>query len=186
MKLAFSVILLSMSLCPIAVAQTQLSVPTQLDPPKVPVSIALPAGHAPFFRVHAKGFQNYTCAKTKDVTAWTLTGPEAQLFDDHSKEIGTHYTVQGLGPGPSPAWKLIDGSEIVGEKVAASDSPDYKDISWLLLKVVINQKRGILADAAYVQRVYTRGGKPSASGCTAETLGDKTRSEYTAEYYFAK
>ncbi len=95
-----------------------------------------------------------------------------------------HYASKG--PGSSPAWKLTDGSEIVGEKIAAADAPDGKGVPWLLLKVVNNSKHGILTDAAYVQRVNTTGGKPPQDGCTASSLGTQTRSPYTAEYYFVK
>lgn len=167
-------------------AQTAITPPKSLPAPMVPMSIALPAGHEPFFRVHAQGFQNYTCAKTKDAVAWTLTGPDAQLYDEESRPIGTHYAVPGFGPGPAPAWRLSDGSEIVGQKVAAVDAPDGKGVQWLLLKVISNQKRGILADVVSVQRVYTVGGKPPEAGCTTTSLGTQTRSQYTADYYFAK
>ncbi len=167
-------------------AQTPITPPKTLAPPMVPMSIALPAGHEPFFRVHAQGFQNYTCAKTKDGVGWTLTGPDAQLFDDDFKPVGTHYAVHGSGQGSSPAWRLSDGSEIVGEKVAAADAPDGNGVQWLLLKVVRNDKRGILADAVSVQRVHTVGGKAPETGCTATSLGTQTRSQYTADYYFAK
>jgi hypothetical protein len=135
-------------------------------------------------RVHAKGFQVYACSDAKGAPAWTLSGPDAQLYDEDSKLIGTHYAVKGFGPGSSPAWKLVDGSEIVGEKVAAADAPDGKGVQWLLLKVVSNQKRGILAEAVFVQRVHTAGGKPPEEGC--KTVGAQTRSTYTADYYFSK
>ncbi len=166
------------------VAQSAIPVPSRLTAPMVPMPMALPEGHHPFFQVHAKGVQIYSCTDAKGDLAWTLVGPDAQLYDDDSKLIGTHYAVQGFGPGSSPAWKLVDGSEIVGEKVAAADAPDGKGVPWLLLKVVRNQKHGVLAEAVDVQRVHTVGGKPPEMGC--KTKEAQTRSEYTADYYFAK
>ena len=35
-----------------------------------------------------------------------------------------------------------------------------------------------------IQRLNTKGGKAPASGCDASHKGDKTRSHYTADYYF--
>jgi hypothetical protein len=166
------------------VAQSALPVSPNLTVPLVPMPIAFPEGHKPFFRVHAKGVQIYACSDIKGVPTWTLHGPDANLLDDDSKLIGKHYTVPGFGVAPSPAWKLIDGSEIVGEKVAAADTADAKGVPWLLLKVISNQKHGVLAEAAYVQRVHTVGGKPPATDC--KTVGAQTRSDYTADYYFAK
>ncbi len=183
MKFTVPVVFIILLLCVGCFAQSQSDAPKA---PMVPMSIATPEGHSPFFKVHAKGFQDYACSSAKGAPGWTLTGPDAQLYGEKSEPIGKHFAVQGFGAGASPSWKLDDGSEIVGEKISAVDAPDGKGVQWLLLKVIQNQKKGILADALYVQRVETVGGKPPAEGCTASTVGAKTQSPYTAEYYFSK
>jgi hypothetical protein len=184
MKLSLRLLIVAVSLTAALFAQTPITAPKQLAAPMVPMPIALPSGHHPFFRVHAKGVQIYSCSDAKGAPAWSLVGPDAQLYDENSRLIGTHYAVKGSGAGSSPAWKLVDGSEIVGEKVAAADAPDGKGVPWLLLKVVSNQKHGILAEVIDVQRVHTAGGKPPDTSCS--TVGAQTRSDYTADYYFAK
>jgi hypothetical protein len=186
MKFWICVTVMLTSLCCGSFAQSTLAAPKSLGAPAVPASIALPDSQAPVFRVHAKGFQNYTCANAGGTPKWTLTGPEAQLLDDDSRQVGTHYAVRDAGSSPSPGWRLSDGSEIVGAKVAGVDAPDGQGVQWLLLKVVKNDKRGVLADVTSVQRVNTAGGKPPESGCTTTDIGKQEHSPYTADYYFAK
>ena len=75
--------------------------------------------------VDARGVQHYSC----DGHAWTLVGPEAELFDGE-RAIGTHFA--------GPTWKLSDGSSVVGKKVAAR-TVDAAAIPWLLLEVTNHQ-----------------------------------------------
>jgi hypothetical protein len=164
----------------------QIAASTNLPAPNVPQQIALPPGHTEIFVAHAQGFQVYKCTTGKGPPAWTLAGPDAKLFDDHRKAIGTHFAVPGEGGAPAPSWKLSDGSQIVGAKTAGVDAPDGKGVQWLLLKVVDNQHRGVLADVTAVQRVNTSGGQPPESGCTSTTAGATTKVHYTADYYFSK
>src|SRR5262245_39190523 len=56
--------------------------------------------------VAAKGVQVYECRQAKDQTetyAWTLVGPEAELFDAGGKKVGNHYA--------GPHWEATDGSK---------------------------------------------------------------------------
>jgi hypothetical protein len=94
--------------------------------PEVPEKLAVPATEQLVLQVHATGFQVYVCQAGVDPKfAWTLKGPEAELFDANNKPIGKHYA--------GPTWKHNDGSEVVGKLAARQDAPDTSDIPWLLL-----------------------------------------------------
>ena len=145
--------------------------------PDVPDAIALPAGLEPVLFVHAKGSQVYTCQAGADGKfSWTLKGPEAELTDRKDKVIGQH--------SAGPTWKLKDGSEVTGKAAAHVDSLDPDSIPWLLVNVVTNAKKGMLADVTTIQRVHTHGGKPGNDACDESHKDAENRSSYTADYYF--
>jgi hypothetical protein len=79
---------------------------------------------------------------------------------------------------------LNDGSEVTGKAAAKVDSLDHESIPWLLVKVVSNSGKGLLARVTTIQRVRTHGGQPPAEGCDAPHSGAETKSSYTADYYF--
>jgi hypothetical protein len=158
-----------------------------LSPPSVPNDIKVPAGNVPFLLGHATGTQNYTCQPSSTSStgfAWTFTGPSATLVDD-GKEIITHFAVPA-----GPVWKGIDGSSVVGARVAGvTVSPNA--IPWLLLSAksttTPSGPGGIrLHITTYIQRVNTTGGLAPTSVCDTTTAGNVARVPYTADYYFYK
>jgi hypothetical protein len=99
------------------------------------------------------------------------------LYDDSCQAVGVH------SAGPTWKWNA-DGSQVVGARVAAADSP-VGAIPWLLLSAASHAGAGKMADVSYVQRVATLGGTAPAS-CTAAQVTQTLSVPYTASYYFFK
>ncbi len=164
--------------CQLAGAQKgSKDTPAKESAPDVPDAIAVPAGLEPVLFVHASGSQIYTCqADTDGKFTWTLKGPDAELKDRKDKVIGQH--------SAGPTWKLKDGSEVTGKAASHVDSLDADSIPWLLVNVVNNAGKGVLANVTVIQRVHTHGGKPQGYGCDESHKGEESKSAYTADYYF--
>ena len=137
-----------------------------------------PAGAKLVLKAHATGSQIYTCkAGTDGAFQWVLKAPDADLHDKKGAVIGHHFA--------GPTWKHKDGSEVVGKASAHVDSPDADSIPWLLLAATGHTGEGMFAKVTAVQRVNTKGGKPSAtSPCDASKDGTETKSAYSADYLF--
>jgi hypothetical protein len=113
----------------------------------------------------------YSC----DGKSWVLVGPDAKLLDENGKQIGSHFT--------GPTWEWADGSRVVGRPVANA-SPDPGSIPWLLLTATDHQGDGVMKQVSSIQRLSTKGGKAPVTGCDASHKDEKTRTHYTATYYF--
>jgi hypothetical protein len=144
----------------------------------IPSSLAVPAGEAVLLKVHATGWQIYTCGVGDDQKPkWTLKAPDADLHDAGGKVIGHH--------SAGPTWKLTDGSEVVGKAVAHVDAPDKKSVPWLLLSATSHSGNGKLAAVTSIQRLHTEGGQPPAMAeCSATKADTEARAAYSADYYF--
>ncbi len=140
-------------------------------PPPVPDHLKPAAGEILISQTHAIGDQIYVC----DGSNWTFSRPDAKLFDDSGKQIGSHFA--------GPTWKFSDGSQVSG-KLVATATPDADSIPWLLLKATSHQGQGLLERVTSIQRLSTSGGKAPAAGCDSEHKGQEVRSHYTAEYLF--
>jgi hypothetical protein len=168
-------------------------------PPPVPENIQVPAGHKLYFVGHAYGTQNYICLPSPSAPgfAWTLFGPQANLFDDAGRQLTTHFS----GPNPDesgtlrPAWQHSRDTSIVwGQAVASSTDAGYVApgaIPWLLIRVVGSSdgpKNGrSLTATAFLQRLNTAGGMAPSSGCEAlADVGKRSYVPYTADYFFYK
>ncbi len=146
------------------------------DAQEAPRELQAPAGERMVLQVHAKGDQIYTCNADGAKFAWTLKGPDAQLYDAHGKPFGKHFA--------GPSWKANDGSQITGKAAANAPSPDASSIPWLLVTVVSHSGEGVLARVTSVQRLNTKGGKAPTSGCDSAHAGREVRAHYTADYVF--
>lgn len=133
-----------------------------------PSSIDVPSGAQLLFSAQGKGSQVYTCTSGH----WTLKAPDAKLFDESGKEIGTHFA--------GPTWKLNDGSEVKGKAIATQPSPDSGSVAWLLLQALPASGSGQFAKVAYIRRTETRGGVAPKEACTSGELSVP----YTARYSF--
>jgi Protein of unknown function (DUF3455) len=140
-------------------------------PPSVPDDLKPPATEKLARQARGEGDQIYTC----DGSSWMLTGPDAKLFDESGKQVGSHFA--------GPTWEWSDGSRIVGRPVANA-TPDPDSIPWLLLTATDHQGNGVLQKVSSIQRLSTKGGKAPANGCDVSHKSEKVRAHYTAVYYF--
>ena len=135
--------------------------------------LQLPSDTRVAFRLYAVGVQVYRW----NGTAWTFVEPVATLYadDEYRVKAGTHYA--------GPTWEGIDGSKVVGARLADC-SPDPASIPWLLLHQVSAEGPGPFSQVTYIQRVNTKGGvAPIAPGTS---IGVTAQIPYTTEYIFAR
>jgi hypothetical protein len=173
-----------------------------LTPPDVPDAIQVEAGNRPFLEGHGVGTQNYICLPCPNPTtpaaacpddsgfAWLLFTPEATLFNDHGKQLTTHF----FSPNPAEdgtiraTWQDSRDSSIVwGGRAVSAPVPDA--IAWLLLPMAGTQEGptggDTLTATTFIQRVNTTGGLAPSDGCSElANVGAKAFRPYTADYFF--
>ncbi len=145
----------------------------------VPENLRAPSSQWMLLEAKAKGVQIYECSPSKADPArfeWAFKAPEADLFDGKGVKVGKHYG--------GPTWESNDGSKVVGEVKARSDSSDANAIPWLLLNAKSTSGAGVFSKAQSIQRLETSGGKAPASGCDPAQSGKEARVPYKATYYF--
>ncbi|MFN8468404.1 MAG: DUF3455 domain-containing protein [Caldilineaceae bacterium] len=169
----------------------------QVTAPPVPPNIQVPAGNEPFLVGHAVGTQNYVCLPSSSGVAFKLFTPQATLFQDNAKQIGTHF----FSPNPAEngtiraTWQdSLDTSAVWGEVKPGNASSDANyvqpgAIPWLLVTVVGSQDgtigRNLLTGTRFIQRVNTTGGLAPSTGCASPAdIGTQAFVPYTADYYF--
>jgi len=177
-----------------------------VTPPAVPAGIEVTEGRA-FLEGHGVGTQNYICLPCPNPTtpaascpdasgfAWLLFTPEATLFDDHGKQLTTHF----FSPNPDEdgtiraTWQdSRDSSTVWGGKAIASSDSDFvahDAIPWLKLPMAGVQAApgggDTLTLTTFIQRVNTAGGVAPSSGCSQlSDVGAKAFKPYTADYFF--
>jgi hypothetical protein len=143
-------------------------------PDNVPASLAPAADQDLAFTLDASGVQIYSC----NGTAWTFVAPDADLYlPSNDGEIKGHHFA-------GPTWEYVDGSYVVGKKLAAA-SVDPASIPWLLLVATSHGgPDGRMTPITAVQRLSTSGGLAPATGCDANHVGVSADVPYTATYYF--
>jgi hypothetical protein len=179
------------------VSLPQLAHADHVTPPPVPSNIQAPEGNKAFLEGHAMGTQDYICLPSGSGFAWTFFGPQATLFNDHDKQIITHF----LSPNPFESgtpratWQHSrDTSAVWAMAIASSSDPAFVApgaIPWLLLQVVGAQDGPTggdkLSGTTFIQRLNTSKGVAPSSGCTLSTdVGTKALVSYTADYFFYK
>jgi hypothetical protein len=108
---------------------------------------------------------------------WALKAPDARLYDAGGMQVATH--------SQGPTWtSIVDGSAVVGVKIAEANSPLSDAIPWLLLRATSTSGSGIFTNVTFIQRLNTVNGKDAATGCDGTAAGTETRVDYTADYYF--
>lgn len=151
-----------------ALVAPQLSAP---DSPSIPDNLKPPAGATKILEAHAAGAQIYIC----EGSTWVFSRPEAKLFDESGKQIGSHFA--------GPTWESSDGSRVTA-KAIANATPDPQSIPWLLLQAKGHERTGLLSGVSMIQRIDTKGGMAPAEGCDAAHKGQEARAHYTAVYVF--
>lgn len=126
--------------------------------------------------ISATGVQIYECRSTSGGTraAWAFVAPEAQLFDERGRSMGSH--------GAGPHWVALDGSRVVGSVRARVDAPTSGAIPWLLLSTQNTGVPGVLSAVTFIQRLNTEGGIAPVNGCDAQSLGRQASVGYRADY----
>jgi hypothetical protein len=170
---------------------------THIDAPEVPDILAVPAGSKAFLIGHAVGTQNYICLPDGAGAKWVLFGPQATVFDDHGKQIMTHFLSPNPAENSTPraTWQQSDRtSSVWAMKVAESDDSRYVEpgaIKWFLLKVMGTEtgarEHDWLTKTTVVHRVNTSGGVAPAGECAV--IGDVGKTKfvpYSADYVFYK
>jgi len=156
----------------------------------VPANIAVPTGNSLLRVAHAVGTQNYVCVSSGSDFKFVLFTPQATLFDDDSRQVGTHY----FSPNPQEGgvvratWQDSDTTTVWGQAKQSSADADFVApgaIPWVLLQSVGAQGAGDLGQTTFMQRLNTSGGMAPADGCnSAEDVGVQAFVPYTADYYF--
>jgi Protein of unknown function (DUF3455) len=139
-------------------------------------AVAPPQSTTLLLEVGADGVQIYTCESKASGFEWKFKAPEANLFDKEGRQIGTHFA--------GPTWKMVDGSEVVGEVIAKTDAPEPGAIQWLLIRAKNHEGSGKLSEAAYIRRTDTKGGVAPQTGCDASHVSEQARMRYSATYQF--
>jgi hypothetical protein len=194
---------LMMCLATLAVAFTVSRPPPahadHVTPPDIPDNIQVAEGNKAFLEGHAVGTQNYICLPSDSGFAWTLFGPQATLFNDHDKQIITHF----LSPNPDESgtpratWQHSRDTSTVWAIMAmngSSSDPMFVAagaIPWLLLQVVGAQDGPTggdkLSETTFIQRLNTSGGVAPLTGCALSIdVGKRALVSYTADYFFYK
>jgi Protein of unknown function (DUF3455) len=137
-----------------------------------------PPGTALVLETSADGVQIYACEVKDKVYSWVFKAPEANLFGDDDRQIGTHFA--------GPSWKAADGSTVVGEIMSQADAPDGDAIPWLLLRAKSHAGAGLFASVSYIRRSDTTGGMAPEAGCDAGHVSEQARMRYSATYQFYK
>ena len=174
-----------------------------VTPPPVPPEIRVEAGNTAFLEGHGVGTQNYIClpcpnpstpaAQCPDTSgfAWLLFTPEATLFNDHGKQLTTHF----FSPNPAEngkiraTWQHSRDTSIVWGGTAIPATVTRDAIPWLLLPMAGTQGRptggDILTATTFIQRLNTQGGLAPSSGCSGlADVGAKAFVPYEADYFF--
>ncbi len=144
--------------------------------PKVPAALEPGGSVRTLATISATGVQIYECRSASGTTAaaWAFVAPEAQLFDERGRSMGSH--------GAGPYWLGLDGSRVVGSVQARADAPASGAIPWLLLTTQSVGAPGVLSAVRFIQRVNTEGGIAPANGCDAQSIGRQVRVGYRADY----
>jgi hypothetical protein len=150
---------------------------SEVCPAGVPATLLPPANETIKSKVNAVGVQTYMCSSNSaGAFVWTFVSPQANLFNDDGKMIGTHFI--------GPTWQGSDGSSVVGKKVTAY-APDPSAVPWLLLTAVSHgSEAGRFDDVSSIQRLSTVGGIAPTTGCDQAHAGAIANIPYSAEYVF--
>jgi hypothetical protein len=137
-----------------------------------------PANTQPVLMLSAKGDQIYTVTTGPDgKPQWSAATPDARLYDDAGKQVGTH--------GKGPSWTLTDGGAITAQLPPAKKAvPDPAAVPWLELNAKPGSATGSLKDVTVIQRTSTTGGVPNPADLTPANAGKEFRVPYTAQYLF--
>ena len=141
----------------------------------IPPELAVPSEHALAAFRKGVGVQIYTCAAADAAYSWAFKAPQADLLSADKRAAGSHYA--------GPTWKALDGSSVVGTKIAsASIRPSA--VPALLLQAASHSGSGVFSNVSYIHRLNTTGGLAPTKACGAANAGEVVEVAYTADYFF--
>lgn len=155
--------------------EAQTAALSDRETPDVPAVLAVPEGNRLAFVLAAIGQQIYGCQATATGYGWVLIAPHADLLKRNGRIAGSHYA--------GPTWEALDGSTVVGARVAGF-AADPTAIPWLLLSAASHTGHGKMSKVSFIQRLDTAGGLAPTKGCDAGHEGGQSAIDYTATYYF--
>jgi hypothetical protein len=154
---------------PVDLDSFEQNIGAEACPAGTPAALAPAADQDLAFSLDARGVQKYTCTAAG---TWLFVAPEADVYRDNVTFIH-HYA--------GPTWEWLDGSTVVGARVAGA-TVDATAIPWLLLRAASHGTiEGKMTDVTAIQRVNTTGGLAPAGACTPGATADVP---YTAVYLF--
>jgi hypothetical protein len=162
-----------------SVGVTKGALSVNVCPADVPPALAPPLGQTVKASLAGVGVQIYMCTEKSDGSfGWMFVAPQANLFNDEGKLVGTHFI--------GPTWQGNDASSVVGQKLAGS-TVDPTAIPWLLLNGASHGTQpGRFSDVTSIQRLSTVGGIAPTDGCDTNSIGAVAQVPYTATYVFYK
>lgn len=136
------------------------------------------AGPPAAMQFAGRGTQIYSCQAAAGRYAWYLKGPDAHLYDADGKSVARHYF--------GPHWQANDGSTIKGIVLDVNASPQahHGNVSWLILRAIVQKGDGIFGHVNFVTRTDTKGGGVPHKPCDASQAGQQDAVPYTATYTF--
>lgn len=147
----------------------------------VPEVLRVPAGNVPLVAVTAYGDITWVCTDKDGRFEWVLKVPHANMYDADNNFVGYYY-----GSPRGATWEnKKDGSVVVGKQLAlAPNKAAGKDtIPLQLVQATVNEGNGAYSKVSYIQRLNTKGGKPT-NPCNAAVKGRQTLVRYSADYHF--
>ena len=132
------------------------------------------------FVLSANGTHLFQCNSSLDppnVYAWSFVAPDATLFEG-SRPAGRH---RAVGQFESDS----DRTSVFGV-IRATQPGGSDNLPWAAMRAVPTGDSGMFAGVTTIQRVNTSGGVAPSTGCTAATIGNETRVNFSADYYFYK
>ena len=152
--------------------------PESVAPPESANAVAVPPGHERAMTLAATGTVNYECRARAGMAGaymWTVSAPDAALRHWSGWRVGRLYE--------GPTWAHRDGSTLTG-RLAGAVSGGPGKLQDQLWKVTASGKQGDFTPIAFIRRTNATGGATPAGRCTAESIGQGARSDYSAEYSF--
>jgi hypothetical protein len=144
----------------------------------LPALAAIPADEEPSFMLSASGTNLFQCkARIDDANAyaWHFVAPDLTLFEG-SRTAGTHKAASQFESGS-------DRTSLFGV-LSATQPAGGNNMPWARMRAVPAGDSGMFAGVTTIQRVNTAGGVAPAEGCNAASVGNETRVNFSADYFF--
>jgi hypothetical protein len=156
----------------IAVLAISVAASAQAPAPALPDSIAV-RGQRVILTLNAYGAQVYECKMGEaGKLTWHFREPVATLVEN-GMTVGRHYA--------GPTWEHDDLSWVAATPVGRASGATPADVPLLKLEVTNSQGPGVLAGAAVIQRINTKGGQLEGN---CDKAGALQPVAYSADYVF--